>query len=417
MMTRTLWLVCAFLLAGCETDEVRSPLLQSVSSGEDTTAFWEVIQEKGAPLVEDHPEDSNQVLISFLWRGTEGVENVVVFSAISGWTLPQNRLNRIAGTDVWYQTYEGRADVRFGYRFSVNDNLRSIWDDPDWTERAAAFKPDPFNANSYRAAGSTYSIGYGPKAERSPWPQVQPGVPQGRMEEVTVDSPAMGGPRKVLVHLPARGPDAGERYPVLLVLDGLEYTSAVPTPVILDNLIHEGRIDPMIGVFVPSTPGRRAEELGASEAFARFVGEDLLPTLSARYPLDTTSPRNTVAGSSFGGLAAAFLAFRHPVHFKGVISQSGSFWWSPEGEEPGWMIREYERETGLGTRFYLEVGSLETGPTRVGEDSMISWSRRMRDALNGVGYSTVYAEYSGGHDYASWRETLGNALISVQRTE
>ena len=387
-------------------------LLQAGPSAAVT--FWDQIGRQGTPLIEPYPEDTTQILLTFLWRATTPVENVVVFSALSGWTLPDNMLHHIAETDVWYRTYVAPNDIRFGYRFSVNDNLRSIWDDPDWAMRAAGFRRDPLNPNHYIAAGSVYSVVSGPGVEPSKWTQERSDISKGRVRDLVLSSEYLDGERRVHVYMPPGYDSTSATYPILLVLDGKEYTSTIPTPTILDNLIDADHIDPVIGVFVENAPGRREQDLGGSVAFSEFVARELLPELRSSFRTGGDAARNIVAGSSFGGLAAAFLALQHPDLFQGVVAQSGSFWWSPSGEEPGYMIRAYREARDLPIRFYLEVGSLETGSTRIGDTSMIMWNRRMRGALEDVGYLVGYREYAGGHDYASWRESLGDALIAVQ---
>ena len=63
--------------------------------------------------------------------------------------------------------------------------------------------------------------------------------------------------------------------------------------------------------------------------FQRFVGAELVPWIRERYRIGKNAKLNVVAGSSFGGLAAAYTAFVHPDIFGNVLSQSRSFWWSP----------------------------------------------------------------------------------------
>jgi enterochelin esterase-like enzyme len=62
-----------------------------------------------------------------------------------------------------------------------------------------------------------------------------------------------------------------------------------------------------------------------------------------------------VAGSSFGGLAAAYTALTMPERFGNVLSQSGSYWWWPGyrpdmpledvlGPDSGWLATRYRSE-------------------------------------------------------------------------
>lgn len=62
-----------------------------------------------------------------------------------------------------------------------------------------------------------------------------------------------------------------------------------------------------------------------------------------------------LAGVSYTGLAAAFVAKEYPGSFQRIICQSGSFWWNDCR-----LIEEF-RQLGqkLPVEFYLDVGTQE----------------------------------------------------------
>jgi enterochelin esterase-like enzyme len=55
----------------------------------------------------------------------------------------------------------------------------------------------------------------------------------------------------------------------------------------------------------------------------------------------------------------------------------------------------------------MEIGLMEH-PER-----MLATNRRMKAVLEGKGYELTYSEPCGGHDYALWRGTLGEALATM----
>jgi enterochelin esterase-like enzyme len=125
-------------------------------------------------------------------------------------------------------------------------------------------------------------------------------------------------------------------------------------------------------------------------------------------------------GSSLGGLTAAYCAFHHSQVFGNVLSQSGSFWYAPWEQtsvrfdlEPGAFIREVIAGAHVPVRFWMEVGMYELGGGPLLGASQLAQNRHLRDILSVKGYDVNYHEYSGGHDYATWRGSLADGLIAL----
>ncbi|MFP6583237.1 MAG: hypothetical protein VCD00_11885, partial [Candidatus Hydrogenedentota bacterium] len=55
------------------------------------------------------------------------------------------------------------------------------------------------------------------------------------------------------------------------------YTTVVPTPRILNNLIHAKKIPPVVAVFVGNAKGMRNDELPCNDDFIDFVSTELMP--------------------------------------------------------------------------------------------------------------------------------------------
>jgi enterochelin esterase family protein len=187
----------------------------------------------------------------------------------------------------------------------------------------------------------------------------------------------------------------------------------VPTPVILDNLIAQNRIAPMVAIVLANvTTTSRSDELPCNPRFADFLASEVVPWVRQNYNVTTDPSRIIVAGSSLGGLAATYAGFRHPEAFGNVLSQSGSFWWNPKGDDKGeWLTRQFEISPKLPVRFYLDVGLMEGAKSRPNDSSMLTVNRRMRDVLRAKGYQLFYQEFNGGHEYVNWRGTLADGLL------
>lgn len=130
----------------------------------------------------------------------------------------------------------------------------------------------------------------------------------------------------------------------------------------------------------------------------------------------TSDPKQTVVGgASMGGLSAACAAFQHPEVFGNVLSQSGSYWWSPENNpEDQWLTRQIAQKPRAPINFYLSIGLLESEQAfRGGLASMLHANRHLRDVLQAKGYNVRYQEINAGHDYYNWQATLGDGLMAL----
>ncbi len=58
-----------------------------------------------------------------------------------------------------------------------------------------------------------------------------------------------------------------------------------------------------------------------------FILKELLPLLEQKYRAAEGAFKHSVAGFSLGGLAAVYLAWKHPSYFRCVGVFSGSLWW------------------------------------------------------------------------------------------
>jgi enterochelin esterase family protein len=147
---------------------------------------------------------------------------------------------------------------------------------------------------------------------------------------------------------------------------------------------------------------------------ARFTYKFLIngpPIPPTKVDSNTDPSRIIVAGSSLGGLAATYAGFRHPEVFGNVLSQSGSFWWKPEGDNRGeWLTHQFKASPKLHVRFYLDVGLMEGGSASDAHD-MVIVNRRMRDVLRAKGYQLYYQEFNDGHEYVNWRGTFADGIL------
>jgi enterochelin esterase-like enzyme len=384
------------------------------------TQFWEDVRKAGTPLVEPIPGDGKNVLVTFLWHGTEDTRNVVVFLQTGGLNPADNQMTRLSDSDVWYRSYMFHKDVRFLYTLSPNDDLTPL-NSPnlDWRKRFANVRTDPLNPKRYPPAASAternvQSVAELPEAPAQPWVRRMAGVPAGKVERQTIKSSILNNERNLWIYLPAGYRALAKPYPLLILFDGQSYLDLVPTPTILDNLIAKGKIPPTVAVLVDNPgPADRERELACYKPFADFLAKELLLRVRERYQVTSDPAKTVIAGSSYGGLAATCAAMWYPGNFGNLLSQSASYWWKPEGgSEYEWVRRQFSTSPKRPLRAFLTVGSLETIP-KPGNTNQVEVNRRFRDTLKAKGYEVKYTEFDGAHEYINWQGTLADGLIML----
>lgn len=378
--------------------------------------FWRRLAEEGTPLVEPVEGDANERLVTFVWRGGDETRNVLVVVSPSDLGGEEGiagaRLSRLPGTDVWLKSRRMRADARFGYAFSVNDSLAVKTTEAEEEARWAALKPDPLNPR--QAPAPLASLAELPAARKQPWIVPRPDVPKGRLAESPFRSDQLGNERIVRIYTPPGYDPNGKPYGLLVVLDGRTYTSDVPGPTVLDNLLAAKRIPPLVAVFVANPSAEaRVRELSCQPPFAEFLARELVPWVRSGYRIADDPARTAIAGSSLGGLAAACAAVRHPEVFGNVLSLSGSFYWRPPDEtEPEWLARQLAAGPKLPLRFYLEAGLMEDRPRPEGI-SLLAANRHLRTVLQARGSSVEYREFNGGHSILNWRGSFADGVLAL----
>lgn len=396
-------------------------LQQALESGntDALATFWREITEQGAPLMEPIEDDESHYLVTFLWRDKGDTKNVVIWGGPAGLSHPEkNQMTRLLETDLWYRTYRVQTDLRRVYSISVNDSLTEL-ESADFGTR---FVPDPLNSHQFAYTkdeelpdepGLVMSILELPEAPPQPWIAPRPDVEKGQVEMYRLHSNILNNERRVWIYTPPGYTTSGEPYGLFLLFDGLAYLDAVPTPTILDNLINEGKIPPLVAILPDSLDQEtRNRELPCHEPFVEFLTEELMLWVHQHYYVTNDPAQTIVGGSSYGGLAAAFVGLRASEVFGNVLSQSGSFWWDkdPEYDIPQhYIVQQYIASPHLPLRFYLEVGLQE----KMGIIDMISSNRYLRDILSIKGYEVHYSEFNGGHDYICWRGSLADGLMAL----
>jgi enterochelin esterase-like enzyme len=426
-MTATLLLAALISLHVAKADdaspEPESPRLRALaaalgaSGSAASEAFWKQVGTQD-PLIEELQGRPRDALYTFLWRADPN--QVALNVLLNGW-FPLHKatgfdsFTRLGQSDVWYTSFTLPRTAHLRYELIAPKGWHAS---PD---RATYFATDgveyemfhdPLNSRLLDWNNSVVSYVEGPDAKTSPFLKKRTESPCGKLEPLKIDSRILRNSRTLQVYLPPGYEHGTRAYGLLLAYDGIQYTTAVPTPTILDNMIAAHVIPPVVAVFLESPD--RDTEFPPNDSFQEFVSAELLPLLRAHYRLSRDPRRSAVLGSSYGGLAATYTAISHPDLFGNVISQSGAYGWAPPESDPtpatrgpsadsGWLIKRIAEAPREKIRFYLDAG--------VWEGNMLLLSNRLlRSVLIGKGYDVAYVESDGLHSSYYWMLRLPDGL-------
>ena len=302
---------------------------------------------------------------------------------------------RIAGTNLWYHTLEIPPQSRVEYKLEVIQDGNRQWIRDPLNPNLAH---DPFGANS---------VCHGKGYERPAWTEHDPEARQGTIKEMVFTETALGGPRRVSVYLPARFRET-RRYPLLIVHDGGDYVRYASLQTVLDNLIHNLEVAPLVVAL--THPVDRLTEYPNHAGHAAFIAEQLLPAMQNKFPIYETAASRCLMGASFGGVAALATAWRYPGTFGRLLLQSGSFAFTDIGESkrgPAFVevvkfINAFRDAPGKPSeKVFVSCGTYE---------SLIYENRTMVPVLQASGMEVRYEEARDGHNWENWRDRLRSGL-------
>jgi enterochelin esterase-like enzyme len=362
------------------TNAIRE-LLAQATGPEANSRVDEWMKGRKFPLVEGKNA-------TFVWRGD--ADEVRLRHFIFGLETSQP-LQRIENTNLWWLDVEVPLRSRIEYKLEIRRGEHNKWIRDPLNPHLAR---DPFGANSV-LQGSGYEL---PEWTREDPVMTRP----GSLEPLTIHSQTFGAVRTGHLYLPARYRST-RQYPLLVIHDGSDYLKYSGMKTVLDNLIERLEIPPLVAVFLDSPD--RLREYANDERHARFVTEELVPSLAARLPIYDSPRYRCLMGASFGGVAALSTAVRYPGFWGRLLLQSGSFAFTDIGHQNHrgplfdpvvkFMNAFREAPTNISEKVFISCGVYE---------SLIYENRSLVPLLDGTGMQVRFVEARDGHNWENWRD-------------
>ncbi len=345
-----------------------------------------------APIIE------NDSVVHFVLYGT--ADSVSVNGNLQHWLAPDAMERIDCGMyALFHRSYVVPPDSRLDYQLIINGTAQL----------------DPQNPSVTPSGFGPHSEVRMPKFVSSAFLRPRPGIPRGMIDSL---APVFQTPsplkryaiaaRPVKVYRPA-GYDTLNNLPSVYVFDGFETIDYSMLPTVLDNLIAEGKIPPVIAVFVPPVE-RYAEYYEEKRGrFVHYLAAQVMPVIDALYRTDPSPQRRAVMGISAGGHIALYFAFRRPDLVRNVAGQSSAI--TP------WLQSVTTQAALNGTlppdvKIYLDCGRYDIKGIHpiLGEFSLLERNRQYSQQLSSLRIPHYYKEWNDGHEWANWRERMPDIL-------
>jgi enterochelin esterase-like enzyme len=240
------------------------------------------------------------------------------------------------------------------------------------------------------------------------------GIEHGKLERVDYDSKTVGVKRWIQVYTPpAYSKD--KKYPVLYLLHGIggnekeEWAKGGVANVIMDNLIADKKIEPMIVVLPngnattntasgggPGSSGGRAAGFGGwGKPFEDDLIKDIIPFIEANYSVKADRESRALAGLSMGGGQSLNIGLSNLDTFAWI----GGFSSAPNTKPPEQLVPDPEKAKEQLKLLYISCGN---------KDGLIRISQGVHAYLKEKDVPHVWHVDEHAHDFQHWKKGLYN---------
>ena len=256
------------------------------------------------------------------------------------------------------------------------------------------------------AAGLTIAVAAQVKPAAPGFDTIRNNIAHGKIDTVSYTSKTVGTNRRSLIYTPP-GFSKTKKYPVLYLLHGIggdekEWLNGGHPEVILDNLIADGKIEPMIVVLPNGRAMKDDRAIGnifdsaRVKAFATFEKDllnDLIPFIEKKYPVIADREHRAIAGLSMGGGQSLNFGLGNLDKFAWI----GGFSSAPNTKIPAELIPNVSAAKEKIKLLFISCGA---------SDGLISFSKRTHDYLQQNNIPHIYFIEPGVHDFKVWKNGL-----------
>ncbi len=229
-------------------------------------------------------------------------------------------------------------------------------------------------------------------------------VPHGALAQRWYYSRTLKEPRRLHIWTPPGYEKSRKKLPVLYLIHGggdndASWPGVGAAGWILDNLLAEGKMVPMIVVMPNGTITGVPDEV---PPFAEDMLTDIIPFVEKNYAVKANRKNRAIAGLSMGGMETMEVAFPHIDMFSWVWVMSSSFYPGRDPKAEAERLGVFKNAALMNKRFKMLVYS-QGGPSDIAYQNF----QNTRKELDAAGLQYEYLENAqAGHTFATWRADL-----------
>ena len=245
-------------------------------------------------------------------------------------------------------------------------------------------------------------------------------VAHGTVSKVWYESPTAGLTRRLTVYTPAGYETSGKEYPVLYLLHGIggdenAWSELGRAAQILDNLIAEGKAEPMLVVMTNGNISQEACPGETSEGFRvptmmlpktmegsfETAFPDVVKFVEKTYRVKKDKAHRAIAGLSMGGFHSLFISINNPDTFDYVGLFSAAVDQQQNTANGGFPNIYADRNQKIDNLFSKHPKLFWIGIGKT--DFLFKNNNDLRAYLDSKNHKYTYLETEGGHIWRNWR--------------
>lgn len=344
--------------------------------------FEKIVERTSFPIIEDNE-------VTFVYKSDSDNINKskevfligeIAFSQENGY-----KMDRIDGTNIFYKKMKLAKDTRVKYEYK-DDNIWKLdkWNSLIETETSLLIMPE-YNH---------------PEAE------YDDSIPHGKIEVKYLEEDSIfnryNKKRKIQIYLPPNYSKENS-YKTIYFNDGSNYIERSKIPNVLDYMIHNKEIEPVVAVFIDYIYERETEYLYKTQSvYADYLVNHIMPILEKEYSLIQNREGRVLVGFSNSAGFVLYAGDSYYDKFKYFFIQSGAP--SYLGDNSA-FIKNYKTKE-LPIKIYSAVGEYEY---EVGKKSIVQFHKDLKSNPYILDEKLVF--YNQGHTMRQAGDSFREGLM------